>query len=50
MILIKANGAGRVQKNAVGFVWVAVYHVLDGRFSFDLSEFDRAAVDRDKVE
>jgi WD40 repeat protein len=44
MILITANGNGRVGKLAVGFEWVGVYHVQGGNFSFDLSEFNRSAV------
>jgi hypothetical protein len=50
MILIKATGSGRVGKQAVGFDWTAIYHVQEGRFSFDLSEFDRSAVDKQPLE
>jgi hypothetical protein len=50
MILVKARGSGRVGKQAVGFDWTAIYHVQEGRFSFDLSEFDRSAVDKQPLE
>ena len=50
MILIKARGNGRVAKVGVGFDWIGIYHVQDGRFSDDLSEFNRSAVDNVPLE
>jgi hypothetical protein len=50
MILINARGNGRAGKVGVGFHWIGIYHVQDGRFSHDLSEFNRSAVDKVPLE
>ncbi|MEP6603837.1 MAG: hypothetical protein ABJB69_07815 [Spartobacteria bacterium] len=50
MVLIKSRGRGRIGKEWVSFVWIGIYHVQDGRFSFDLAEFDRSAVDKGPLE
>ncbi len=44
MILIEATGKGTVENRPYNFKWVCIYHVQEGRFSFDLSEFNRSAV------
>jgi hypothetical protein len=46
MILIQSRGNGKIGKLGVGYEWIGIYHVENGHFSFDLSEFDRKAVDR----
>jgi hypothetical protein len=50
MILINARGSGKVGRVAMGFQWIGIYHVQEGRFSFDLSKFNRSAVDKVTLE
>jgi hypothetical protein len=50
MILIQSRGNGKIGKLGVGYEWIGIYHVEDGHFSFDLSEFDRRAVDKEPLD
>jgi hypothetical protein len=48
MILVSSDGKGVGGEHAIGFHWIGIYHVEDGRFTSDLTEFNRHAVEKVK--
>jgi WD40 repeat protein len=48
MILVSSSGKGIADDYAIGFLWIGIYHVTDGRFTSDLTKFNREAVEKVK--